>query len=321
MITRTWRGYRVAFPRLCRTLDHGYCAVLSQGFHEPVARALDAPGSALVLDTEVRSCSATTVDLSDGRVLSAAVVVDARGPAAVAGKPVGYQKFLGLELLLDEPHDEMLPTLMDATISQKDGFRFFYRLPLAADRILVEDTRYSDGPHLDVGTLRDEVLAYARRIGLCVARVAREETGVLPLFGRPVPMHATSGPLLAGYQGGFFHPTTGYSLPIAARLARHIATTKPSDLFGHAYRALLDDHARQARFSAWLNRMMFGAMDPKDRFRLLERFYGLPETTIARFYGMRMTAWDRARIVCGRPPRGLSVRRALGQWGISHDRP
>jgi len=44
---------------------------------------------------------------------------------------------------------------------------------------------------------------------------------------------------------------------------------------------------------------------------VLERFYRLPESSIARFYALSTTAFDRARILCGRPPRGMSFGRAF----------
>ena len=47
---------------------------------------------------------------------------------------------------------------MDATVPQVDGYRFFYVLPLAPDRLLVEDTYFSDSTHLDVAQLRTEML-------------------------------------------------------------------------------------------------------------------------------------------------------------------
>ena len=57
--------------------------------------------------------------------------------------------------------------------------------------------------------------------------------------------------------------------------------------------------------------MMFGWYPDDQRWHVLERFYRLPEATIRRFYALELTAMDRARIVIGRPPRGLSLRRAL----------
>jgi lycopene beta-cyclase len=57
--------------------------------------------------------------------------------------------------------------------------------------------------------------------------------------------------------------------------------------------------------------MLFGAFAPQERYHVLERFYRLPESTIRRFYALETLAMDRARILCGRPPRGFSLRRLL----------
>ncbi|MEC9481861.1 MAG: lycopene cyclase family protein, partial [Halomonas sp.] len=38
------------------------------------------------------------------------------------------------------------------------------------------------------------------------------------------------------------------------------------------------------------------------RWRVMQRFYGLPEPLIERFYAGRLTAADKLRIVVGKPP-------------------
>jgi lycopene beta-cyclase len=55
--------------------------------------------------------------------------------------------------------------------------------------------------------------------------------------------------------------------------------------------------------------MLFDAADPPQRYRVLERFYRLPAPLIARFYAGKSTAFDRARILTGRPP--VPISRAL----------
>lgn len=51
-----------------------------------------------------------------------------------------------------------------------------------------------------------------------------------------------------------------------------------------------------------LTKMLFGAAEPPLRYRMLERFYRLPEPLIERFYAGRSTMLDRARILAGKPP-------------------
>jgi lycopene beta-cyclase len=47
---------------------------------------------------------------------------------------------------------------------------------------------------------------------------------------------------------------------------------------------------------------LFRAARPGERYRVLERFYGLPEPLIARFYAAKLTGLDKVRILSGKPP-------------------
>jgi lycopene beta-cyclase len=307
-----WPAHDVCFPSLRRTLAGAYASIPSARVDSVVRAALAASaGSAIFAATAVASVAARSVTLADGQVLEARLVVDARGPRAPRDPGgAGYQKFLGLELALGAPLALDRPCLMDATVPQVDGFRFVYTLPLAADRVLVEDTYFSNDPHLDEDTLRARVMDYAQARGFRDLRVLREERGVLPLPWRgPLP-RPQEPPLLAGYGGGWFHPVTGYSLPVAVRLAEHVAEHEPEAVFGRDLDRLASAHRRQARFAHLLNRLMFGAYPPQERWHVLERFYRLPEATIARFYALRLRTSDLGRILGGRPPSGLSLRLA-----------
>jgi len=317
LVAHRWPGYRVAFPGLVRELRAGYASLTAERLDTVVQRSVrEAPGSEVLLEADAAHLEAGRVVLHDGRELVADLVVDARGPEALpAAAGQGYQKFLGLELGLEAAAPAETPTVMDATVGQADGFRFVYTLPFASDRVLVEDTYYSESPVLEVEALRARVLAYAEDRGLRVREVLREETGVLPIpwtgeSGQETP----PGPLRAGYAGGFFHPTTGYSLPLAVRLAEHVAAHPPGQVQGPALRGLRGEVEAQSRFCRLLNWMLFCAYPPDQRFHVLERFYRLPEDTIRRFYALDLTLVDRARLLVGRPPAGLSLRTAWSRW-------
>jgi molybdenum cofactor synthesis domain-containing protein len=118
----------------------------------------------------------------------------------------------------------------------------------------------------------------------------------------------------AGYRGGFFHPATGYSLPIALRLACHVARQFPN-VFGEPMRALHRAHRSQARYAQRLNALLFHAFPPAAMWNVFARFYRLPEALIARFYALRMTRLDRVRILVGRPPSGFSIGYAFSGGG------
>jgi lycopene beta-cyclase len=316
-VVQRWDGYDVAFPELERELEAPYAAVTSERLAKVVASELrDRNGCALLLGREVVGVEPQRVELSGGEHISGRLVIDARGPDRFrSASAVAYQKFFGLELELRAPAPRSRPLLMDGRVPQRDGFRFFYVLPLAPRRVLVEETFFSDRPDLDPLALRASVIAYATAAGFEVERVVRQESGVLPLPSRADPIELTV-PLRAGYQGGWFHPTTGYSFPVAARLAALVAAHEP-DALADALSRLASEHTRQVRFACFLNRLLFLACAPSARVHVLERFYRLPEKTIRRFYALSTTATDRARIVCGKPPRGVSIGAAITRGVLS----
>jgi lycopene beta-cyclase len=261
----------------------------------------------------VEKVRATSVELADGSKLAGRLVVDARGPErAPLADAAGYQKFVGLEVDLLEPHRMSRPLLMDARVSQVDGLRFVYLLPFGDRRLLLEDTYFSHTPQIDVPALRRGILAYAAERGFAVERVVREEIGVLPLPLRSPPPPRACSPIVAGYRGGWFHPATAYSLPVAMRLALHVAANVSGSLFDSTWQRFVRAHRVQFRFGTLLNRMLFGAFLPEERWNAFERFYRLPDETIRRFYALETTRLDRIRMVCGRPPRGLSLRAVAG---------
>lgn len=313
LIVARWPGYDVAFPGFARSLAAPYACISSDRLAARVAVAL---GVRVLLGTTAEQVDAHRVVVRDpaGRyaTITARVVIDARGPDRAAPPACGWQKFLGRELLLAAPHGLERPIVMDATVPQRGGFRFLYVLPLAPDRLLVEDTCFSDDRRLDGDALRSEINRYAASRGWAPSVVVREESGVLPMPWRlaaPQP----SAPLVAGYAGGWFHPVTGYSFPIAVRLAALVASLPAAALFGPELDALCRAHARQLAFAQRLTRMLFRWFSPGDRHHVLARFYRLPEPAITRFYALQLTALDRARIFAGRPPRGLSWRAVLGR--------
>ena len=67
------------------------------------------------------------------------------------------------------------------------------------------------------------------------------------------------------------------------------------------------------RFGLLLNRLLYRTTPPANRWSILSRFYKLPEPVLRRFYALESTHLDRARMLCGRPPRGVSMLRALGE--------
>ncbi len=302
-LTYAWRGYDVRFPGLARTLEGAYGSVSSQS----LARVLSErfPGS--IRRAKVVALGADHVVLEGGARIEARAVVDGRGPVESPHLDLGYQKFLGQELRLAAPHGLKRPIIMDATVPQIDGYRFVYVLPLDAQTLLIEDTYYSDGAALPAGEIRARIAAYAAANGWR-GEVVREEEGVLPIaLGGDIEAfldEGEEGVARVGLRAGLFHPTTGYSLPDAMRLADHVSALP--DLSGPAFCAAVRDFSvrswRRRGFFRLLNRMLFRAAEPERRYKILERFYRQESGRIARFYADRLTFADQARILSGRPP-------------------
>lgn len=311
LVAKRWDAHDILFPRRRRTLPTGYSSVTSDRLDAAVRAAL--PPTRYRLAAPIEAVAPDGVTLAGGERLAAAGVLDARGPKAMAGLDLGWQKFVGREYRFERPHGLERPIIMDATVDQADGYRFVYCLPFSATDMLVEDTYYSLSPALDRPLLGGRIEAYAAAAGWGPGRVLREEQGVLPVCMGGDVAALWQGPPVArlGLRGGFFHPTTGYSLPDAVRNAHLLATQ--ADLGGAALHRLFRDEAarrwRERGFYRLLNRMLFRAAAPAERYRVLEHFYRLDPALIARFYAGRTSLVDKARILSGRPP--VRIGRAI----------
>jgi lycopene beta-cyclase len=305
LISYRWPSYDVAFPAHRRTLAAPYRSITSERFAAALTERV--PAEAFVRG-RVADAEPGQVVLADGREIRATAILDARGPGDAGTLELGWQKFVGQTLHTDAPHGVLRPMVMDATVPQTDGFRFVYLLPFGPHEIFVEDTYYSDSPALDRPRLRQEIVGYAARRGWRVTGESRLESGVLPVViaGDFAAYWRSTGTDLAkaGMRAGLFHPTTGYSLPDAVRLAARIAAAP--DL-GHA--ALVDLTRRYAAetwagrgFYRALDTMLFRAAEPDRRYQVLERFYRLGPDLIARFYAAESRRTDQLRILSGRPP-------------------
>ncbi|WP_152623945.1 lycopene beta-cyclase CrtY [Stutzerimonas stutzeri] len=323
MVGKRWPGYEVIFPDLQRRLGSGYASIFSERFHQYLMPELS---DGVRLRTTVASVESQRVRLGSGDILQAGAVIDGRGVRRTDQLALGFQKFLGQELRLQQPHGLQVPIIMDASVAQKDGYRFVYVLPLSVDSVLIEDTYYADGDAVAPEALRANIQRYAEGRGWAIREVLREEQGVLPIVlsgdiaafwgeARGVPQ--------SGLSAALFHPTTGYSLPDAVRLADHLVALDRWDA-GSLFAAIRDYSTLQWRrrgFFRLLNRMLFMAGPADRRWAVMQRFYRLREPLIQRFYAAELTAWDRLRIVSGKPPVPVGeALRALAASNLHKDR-
>lgn len=315
-----WDGYSVRFPAHIRDLDTPYRSLASTDFDAGLRRLL--PPDTVRTGCRITGLDARGIELEGGERLAARTVIDARGLAGAPALRGGWQVFMGRRIRTHAPHGLRRPIIMDAAVDQHGAYRFVYTLPLGADELFVEDTYYADEPTLDRAALSARIDRYCAANGWH-GEPLDHETGVLPVvtggdFAAFQAGHRTEGVAAIGARGGFAHPLTSYTLPFAVETALSIA--READLPGEQLAAMIearaDDHWRATGFYRALGKMLFGAGEADERYRVFERFYRLPPPLIERFYAGRSTVADRARVLCGRPPVPvLGAVRALAGRG------
>ena len=306
-------GNEVRFPAHSRRLESNYRSLDSRDFDAGLRRAL--PQAAIRAGARVVGLDGGGITLETGERIAARAVVDCRDAVPSEHLTGGWQVFLGQHLRTEAPHGIERPVIMDATIEQPGAYRFVYLLPLGPDEIFVEDTYYADSPELDPETLRGRIGDYVAAKGWTAA-LLHEETGVLPVitggdFEAYRASLTTPGVALAGARGGFVHPLTSYTVPIAVRNALAIAEATKADLdtVADVVESRARQHWRDTAYYRLLGKMLFEAARPEERYRVFERFYRLPEPLISRFYAARSTTLDKIRILTGKPP--VPVSRAV----------
>jgi lycopene beta-cyclase len=308
-ISKSWLKYSVLFPRFSRSFETGYHSIRAGEFHDAIQPLL--AGNAL-LGQEVVSCSQNHIYLKDGRVLQARCVIDARGYRPLWQEKVGFQKFVGLDVTLTEPHGILHPILMDATGNQVDGFRFTYLLPWSDRSLLIGDTCYSNSSHLNFSEYVSRIQAYVRHRGWVISSIDREESGALPIplvenyYRFEKEFLGNEKVPCIGVRSGLFHPTTGYSLPWAVRMADLLARLAEADLEPSSLISRIESWAQSEKskwkFFRFLNRLLFVAAQSEERYKVLEKFYQLPEELIQRFYSGGLSFSDHIKILSGKPP-------------------
>ncbi|MXO94868.1 lycopene beta-cyclase CrtY [Erythrobacter aquimaris] len=303
-------GNEVRFPAHRRKLAANYCSLDSRDFDAHLRRQL--PQDAILTGMRAASLRADRVEIGGGPDIKARAVIDCRDAVPSEHLAGGWQVFLGQHLRTRAPHGIERPVIMDATVNQPGAYRFIYLLPLGANEIFVEDTYYADSPVLDREMLARRIEDYAKAKGWS-AEVLHEETGVLPVItGGNFTAYRASlqqpGVALSGARGGFVHPLTSYTMPVAAANALAIAGAAhlPGTELSDFVEKRAQEHWRRTRFYRLLGKMLFDAAIPEERYRVFERFYRLPEPLIERFYAARSTRFDKLRILSGKPPVPIS---------------
>lgn len=311
LLSRSWAEYHVYFPEHDRRLKSPYHSIQSTDLNRKI---LEQWSSSIQLNCKVSSTLRdaesglwkVAVESDSQSEYSATTVIRCSGwKKNPPGQRLGYQKFVGLDLELSEPHGLDHVILMDARVPQVDGYRFMYLLPWSETSLLVEDTYYSNHPTLKVERIQKEIQNYLALRGWKIKNIHRSEEGCLPLDLDPNKVgDSLDIPPCLGAESNFLNPVTGYTLPYTLRAIDKLM--QQGNLTDESCRRTLSG-LRQSEGSRlgylnFLNRMMFLAARNESRYKILQRFYLMPEKTIQRFYTGSLNWWDRIRILVGKPP-------------------
>ena len=310
LISRQWDSYDVHFPKYSRSLSNGYFSIESENLDRLLREKL--PENALKSGQKAETVKAGMVTVKDGDPVAAKAVLDVRGGGDLSALEFGWQKFSGQMLRLTEPHGLDRPVIMDATVEQIDGYRFFYCLPFSETEVFVEDTYYADGNGLDETIAHDRIAQYAASQGWNIAEILREEAGQLPvIYGGDFEAFWKSNKSVdarAGARAALIQPITSYSLPMAVKTAILIAEMPEisQKKLDRMLRNLATKHWKNGKFYRMLCAFLFLGADPDKRYKTLEHTYTKDEELLARFYAGKSTRMDQANLLTGKPPIPIS---------------
>jgi lycopene beta-cyclase len=167
-------------------------------------------------------------------------IVDTTGHSTVLVKFTephhpSYQAAYGIEALVEShpfPLDEMIlmdyrePSSIQRLPKGPDSSyysvpTFLYAMPMASDRIFVEETSLTARPAVPFEELRDRLYKRLKDLGITVNCALEEEFCLIPMGGS---LPDLDQPLLGfGGTAGLVHPATGYMMARTLNLARPLA--------------------------------------------------------------------------------------------------
>jgi lycopene beta-cyclase len=293
-----WPGFYVAFPGFSRKLKAEYGGFGPDDIHRAMIQALQP--KQYRLETKVVAVREDALVLDGGETIKAQAAIDARGQANMSALDLLYEVRLERDYRFRAPHLVDRPVLIDATIDQGAGLRYFECVPLSAERLLVADICVSERAQPD-DQAGARLAAYVKARGWERPRATGERTRArpLPLGGDFAAFWRQSGARAAkiGLRGGFVHPVTGRALADAAAMALLLAAQR--DYSGDALHDLFEAEAKQLWKKREFARAVMAAIAaaaPEQRREMVARLYRLDPGILQRLQADRLGLFDRRRI-------------------------
>ena len=241
--------------------------------------------------------------LSSGETLTTRWVLDSTPPEIELRRPWLWQSFIGYELQGVKPtHPEQVQLMSFRPVSDPNIVGFFYELPIAADRCLLEWTVFTrEQPNF--AELQAVLDAECKRRGWQGADRLRTEQSHLPM--QPINPKPQLHWLPIGTAGGAMRPATGYAFHTIQRWADACAQA-----------LIAGQNPTQALRPRWLDWMdgvfleslwQAGARAPE---RFVQLFDRAPSSAVTRFLMSEPTWRDILQIMYALPKLPL-IKAAL----------
>ncbi len=304
LIKYSWNRFEVRFPKYTRFFNFTYNSIPAESLFDRIKKQ---PGTDFLTGKKVIEITQDHVRLNNGKIFRAKCIIDGRGYRERLNFDTGYQKFVGIDLTLKEPHNLDHPVIIDATIKQKDGFRLMYVLPWEKNRLMLEDTYYTLNPEMDIKSIKNDILSYATSSGWRVKSIDRIEQGctAIPMEEDPdLGKEMKKGIPMVGIRGGIINPMTGYASPAAIALADKISRLSEinNKTVSDAIKKAIPEILPPLKFTRLMDRMMFTCTIPDELHLLFQYFFKKNEGMVSRFFSGRYKLKDYINIFTAVPP-------------------
>ncbi len=282
-ISRQWDNFEVSFPRYRRNSQHRLCTMEPAHFHSVALQKLGA--NTVFFNHEITPEEA----LREGTFVIDTV---ARGYF----KALAYQKIQEMVVELKHPHRLLSPLTMDASVEQKNGFRYFQALPLTEKKILVKDVRFSSDPQLYHVDLEQEILE-EMKLRRWIPEVIMESESEFWKIPRIKDENFSEGRVIR--LDGFIHDVTGDALPDAVRLIERMVKTsfRLGELKLMMKDYLLERRARR-KLLRFMNRMLFQVKTPcHERYLFFQSLHSMSPVIREKFYKGDMELIDILKLI------------------------
>ncbi len=308
-ISRSWTRLRVAGGKAAeQVLELGayrYSVIRGIDFYDCARAQLAAFDNVTFLQGSVQEIS-DGVDRArvrvDGSEFRATWVFDSlpvRLPVAGGAYQLLKMHFRGWEVVTPRPaFDPETMTLMDFRTPQAGEMRFFYVLPYAQDRALVEYTIFSERT-LTRGEYEAALHSYLDEIlGIDDYAVEAEERGAVPITDDPLIRTLGRRVMAIGARAGRIKPSTGYAFMRVQRDCEEILDSLL--LHGHPF-DVPDDPDLHDVLDAVLLRVMAQNGD-RVQHAFARMFRRNPVDLILRFLDETSSPWDNLMLITSMPP-------------------